>query len=126
MHPSIVHPLRIRNRPTDIDPSTKACARTPQLRTPHAVKELARRAKSTSALGDFAPPLASVHFLVGIEPCARALVGVREWLPSLQDITGRGIEVGGPSTLVGAAVGGPSTLVEAAVGGPGTLAGAAA
>eukprot|EP00983_Pelagomonas_calceolata_P104285 1159008-Pelagomonas_calceolata.AAC.1 len=56
------------------------------------VKELARRAKSTSAMGDFAPPLASVHFLVGIEHVAKALVGLREWLPNLQDITGRGIE----------------------------------
>jgi len=63
------------------------------------VKELARRAKSTSAMGDFAPPLASVHFLVGIEHVAKALVGLREWLPNLQDITGRGIEAPGSSWL---------------------------
>jgi len=36
-----------------------------------------------------------VNFLVGIEHVAHALVGVREWLPNLKDITGRGIEVRG-------------------------------
>ena len=44
-------------------------------------------------MGDYAAPLASVHYLVGIEHVARALVGVREWLPNLKDVTGRGIEV---------------------------------
>ena len=64
---------------------------------PHtlAVKEVARRARSTSPLGDYSAPLGIIALLTRIEPMARVLVHLREWLPDLKDVTGRGIEVGG-------------------------------
>ena len=58
-----------------------------------AVKELARRVRATSPLGDYATPLSVVGQLVRCEPAARVLVKLREWLPDLKDVTGRGIEV---------------------------------
>jgi hypothetical protein len=61
--------------------------------TAHAAKELGRKVRACSVLGDFAAPLAAVRFLVGVEPVARALVTAPEFLPNLKDITGRGIEV---------------------------------
>jgi len=57
-----------------------------------------------SALGDYITPLASMRFVVGIEPIARMLVAAREWLPDLKSLTGRGIEVrglGGRAACVG-------------------------
>lgn len=72
-----------------------ACPAPAPLPPAPAAKALAQRAKAQSALGDFAPPLSTLRFLTGVEPVARALVGAREWLPNLKDITGRGIEVRG-------------------------------
>ena len=59
----------------------------------HTAKELARRVKLASPLGDFTAPLKSVLGLVGIPAVAKALVAAKEFLPNLKDITGRGIEV---------------------------------
>ena len=59
------------------------------------MKEVARRARSTSPLGDYSAPLGIIAQLTRIEPMARVLVHLREWLPDLKDVTGRGIEVGG-------------------------------
>ena len=61
---------------------------------PNSVKEVARRARATSPLGNYSAPLSIVSHLVRIEPMARVLVKLREWLPDLKDVTGRGIEVG--------------------------------
>ncbi|GAX74152.1 hypothetical protein CEUSTIGMA_g1601.t1 [Chlamydomonas eustigma] len=63
------------------------------------VKELARRVRSTSPLGNYAAPLSIVAMLCRCEPIARVLVKIREWLPNLKDVTGRGIELPGSSWL---------------------------
>jgi len=63
------------------------------------VKEYSRRVRATSPLGDYVTPLSVIRFLTGIEPLARVLVSVREWLPDLKDVTGRGIESPGSSWL---------------------------
>ena len=59
-----------------------------------AAKVLAMRIKGTSLLGDYATPVSALRRLLSVQPCARALTSIREWLPNLQDVTGRGIEVG--------------------------------
>ncbi len=59
----------------------------------YAAKELARRVKTCSVLGDYAAPLSGVRLLVGVELVALALATAPEFLPNLRDITGRGIEV---------------------------------
>jgi hypothetical protein len=60
-----------------------------------AAKELGRRTRACSALGDYAAPLSAVRCLVTCsEVVARALTSLPEWLPNLSQHTGRGIEVG--------------------------------
>ncbi len=59
----------------------------------YAVKELGRRVRSCTVLGDYAPSLSAVRYLTSIEPLAVALVTLKEFIPNLKDITGRGIEV---------------------------------
>eukprot|EP00798_Chlamydomonas_sp_ICE-L_P032299 gene32299-16867_t len=63
------------------------------------VKELSRRVKQTSPLGDFSAPLSAITALVRIEPLARTLTGLKEWMPDLKDVSGRGIELPGSSWL---------------------------
>ncbi|KAG1664460.1 hypothetical protein FOA52_006306 [Chlamydomonas sp. UWO 241] len=63
------------------------------------IKELARRVRTSSPLGDYHGPLSVIAHMVSIEPMARVLVGLKEFLPSLKDVSGRGIELPGSSWL---------------------------
>ncbi len=77
---------------------TQRAAAAPQIIAP-VVKELARRTRAASPLGNYSAPLSAIASLCRCEPLARTLVRLREWLPNLKDVSGRGIELPGSSWL---------------------------